>query len=159
MAINSSDLAKRVLPITANFSTYVGKDGVKFDEAKLKAAGLVTSMTVVIPMLHKDDFKDNRSVGAAVTRLLGEWEKARDLVIKKDNKVLGKDGTEYTLADPTADVESKEKLLVFLFDAIQSGITLAHQQVMGQKMRSDAKDKLGAPSGGASRGKRADVEV
>jgi hypothetical protein len=146
-SVQSSDLAKRVVPITSVFASYKGGDGKEYNKDGLKAAGLQTEMTVAIPFFHKTDFESAATLSKAMVRVMAEWEKVRELTSNGTNVVVGKDGTEYALVDPTADPKHATRPIDFLYEVIRSGVLLAHQQVMGNAMRAAAKLKLGSPAG------------
>ena len=159
--VKSTDLAKRVMPITAELKSWKGRDR-EYDQAALKAAGLATEVTVAIPIFHKDDFTDLRAFEKSVARVAKEWEQTRALLVADASATVeGKTGTVYALADPTADPDHKECFLDFLFGVLVSGISLKHQAKAGIDLRDLAETKLGKPGKTAttSRGRMADKEA
>lgn len=158
--INSTELGKRLFPIVSELKSFKGPNDKVYDKEALQKAGLETDATVVIPMFHKEDFKSINDFKRSIDRVHGEWEQTRKLLAENngDVHVVGKDGKEYVLADPTSG-DGTQRFLDFLFDTLISGVSLAHQQVAGQRMRNKAKAALGSPTGAKVRGTRADAEI
>lgn len=158
--VNSTDLAKRVFPIVSEQRSFKGPNDKLYSKDDLAKLGLEVDATVVIPMFAKEDFKSVADFKKAIDRVFGEWEQARKLMLENGSQVsvVGKDGKEYQLADPTSG-DGSQRFLDFMSETLHSGISLAHQQVAGQRMRNAAKAKIGTPSGAKVRGSRADVEI
>jgi len=151
--VEAKKAAVRLMIVPSELRSYKGAGGKEYDQAALKAAGLVTSRIVAVPMFATSDFETPDTFAAAIPRVLGEWahiKKQGFTHAKTTNAAVieangGSDEVEL------ADATQGEPALSFLHDIIKSGISLAHQQTMGQDMRKAAEAKLGAPkaSGGS----------
>jgi hypothetical protein len=161
--IQAAEIGKRLFPIVSEQRSFKGPNDKLYTKDELAKMGLETDATVVIPMFTKEDFKSVGDFKRAIDRVFQEWETARKLITDNGGKLgdvlaVGKDGKEYILADPTSG-DGTQRFLDFMSETLHSGISLAHQQVAGARMRNAAKAKIGTSSGAKVRGSRADVEI
>jgi hypothetical protein len=183
--VKSTEIAKRLLPITATVGTWKGTNK-EYNKKDLEALGLEIERTVVLPFFHRDDFLNGKSLTDGYKRVVNEldnaiklWDTAYEQNAAHGDNALPKEQVKVTVVNP----EGKEAELAnprdvfptngmrktpdgrevaytvadFLFDGAISGCSLAFQAEHGKTMRDGLKAKLGSPKGaGTGRGNRAD---